>query len=80
MIEDEMVGCHHLLNGHGFEQTPGDIEGQQSLVCCSPWDRKKLDMTKQVNYNNKITNCVFELKTNLIFLPHLKSFKKRLGI
>ena len=59
MIEDEMVGCHHLLNGHGFEQTPGDIEGQRSLVCCSPWDRKKLDMTKQVNYNNKITKlCV----------------------
>ena len=34
--EDEMVGWHHQLNGHEFEQTPGDGEGQGSLVCCSP--------------------------------------------
>ena len=34
--EDEMVGWHHRLNGHEFEQTPGDTEGQGSLVCCSP--------------------------------------------
>ena len=38
--EDEMVGWHHLLNGHEFEQTPGDGEGQGSLVCCSPWVAK----------------------------------------
>jgi len=42
---DEMVGWHHQLNGHEFEQTPGDSEGQRSLVCCSPWGHKKLDMT-----------------------------------
>ena len=35
--EDEMVGRHHPLNGHKFEQTPGDGEGQGSLMCCSPW-------------------------------------------
>ena len=35
--EDEMVGWHHWLNGHEFEQTPGDGEGQGSLACCSPW-------------------------------------------
>ena len=34
--EDEMVGWHHQLNGHEFEQTPGDSEGQGSLECCSP--------------------------------------------
>ena len=34
--EDEMVGWHHRLNGHDFEQAPGDSEGQGSLVCCSP--------------------------------------------
>ena len=34
MTEDEMVGWHHGLNGHEFEQTPGDGEGQGSLVCC----------------------------------------------
>ena len=37
MTEDEMVGWCHWLNGHEFEQTPGDSEGQESLVCCSPW-------------------------------------------
>ena len=35
MTEDEMVGWHHRLNGHEFEQTLGDSEGQESLVCCS---------------------------------------------
>ena len=43
--EDEMVGWHHWLNGHEFEQTPGDSEGQGSLVCCKPWGCKELDMT-----------------------------------
>ena len=38
--EDEMVGWHHRLNGHEFEQTPGGSEGQGSLVCCSPWVTK----------------------------------------
>ena len=36
MTEDEMVGWHHQLNGPDFEKTPGDSEGQESLVCCSP--------------------------------------------
>ena len=44
-IEDEMVGWHHRLNGHEFEQTLGDGEGQESLACCSPWDRKESDTT-----------------------------------
>ena len=35
--QDAMVGWHHQLNGHEFEQTPGDSEGQGSLACCSPW-------------------------------------------
>ena len=43
--EDEMVGWHHWLNGHEFEQTPGDSEGQGSLVCCSAWSHKELDTT-----------------------------------
>ena len=43
--EDDMVGWHHWLNGHEFEQTPGDGEGQGSLVCYSPWDCKELAMT-----------------------------------
>ena len=40
-----MTGWHHRLNGLEFDQTPGDSEGQGSLVCCSPWDYKELDMT-----------------------------------
>ena len=44
--EDEMVGWHHLLNGHEFEQAPGVGEGQGSLACCSPWGHKESDTTE----------------------------------
>ena len=43
--EDEMVGWHHQLNGHEFEQTLGDSEGQGNLACCSLWGHKESDMT-----------------------------------
>ena len=43
---DEMVGWHHQINGHEFEQVLGDGEGQGSLACCSPWDHKELGMTE----------------------------------
>ena len=49
MTEDEMVGRHHQLNGHEFEQALGDGEGQRSLAQCSPWGRKELDTTQQLN-------------------------------
>ena len=42
--EDEMVGWHHQLKGHESEQTPGVVDGQGSLACCSPWGHKELDM------------------------------------
>ena len=45
MTEDEMVGWHHRLNEHEFEQALRDGEGQGSLVCCSPCGCKELDMT-----------------------------------
>ena len=48
MTEEEMVGWHHRLHGHEFEQTPGNGEGQGNLVCCSPWGRKELDTTKRL--------------------------------
>ena len=47
--EDEMVGWHYRLNGHEFEQIPGDGEGQGNLVCCSPWSHKESDKTGQLN-------------------------------
>ena len=46
---DEMVGWHHLHNGHEFEQTLADSEGQGSLICCSPQGHKELDTTEQMN-------------------------------
>ena len=45
MTEDEMVGWHQQLNGHKFEQTPGDGEEWGSLACCSAWDHKESDKT-----------------------------------
>ena len=54
MTEDEMFGWHHQFNGHEFEQTQGDSEGQGSPVCCSPWGRKELDTTEPLNDNNMI--------------------------
>ena len=45
VTENEMAGRHHQINGHEFEQTPGDGKGQGSLVCCSPWGLKESDMT-----------------------------------
>ena len=47
-----MVGWHHRLNGHEFEQTPGDGEGQGSLVSCGPWGCRESDMTKSLNNSN----------------------------
>ena len=49
--EDEMAGWHHQLNGHEFEQTLGDRDGQGSLACCSPWGHKESDTTEQLNSN-----------------------------
>ena len=46
MTEDKITGSHHRLNGHEFEQTLGDGEGQRSLACCSPSGRKESDTTE----------------------------------
>ena len=73
VTEDEMVGWHHQLNGHEFEQAPGDGEGQGILACCSPWGHKELDMIEWLNDdNNKIFTylsytlkiCSFDCGTN----------------
>ena len=49
MTEVEMVGWHHQLDGHEFEQALGVGDGPGSLVCCSPWDHKESDMTEGLN-------------------------------
>ena len=50
---------HHQLNGHELQQTPGDDEGQRSLVCCCPWDRKESDMTWWLNSNSNNKNWTY---------------------
>ena len=52
--EDEMVREHHWLSVHESEQTPGDSEGQGSLVCCSPWGRKEPDRTEWLNHSKHV--------------------------
>ena len=60
MTEDEMVGWHHWLNGHEFEQALGVGDGQGSLVCCSPWGRKESDTTEQLNW----TKLIYSIATS----------------
>ena len=52
--EDEMIGWHHRLNGHVFEQTPGDGYGQRGLACCSPWGHTELDTTEWLNWTDTL--------------------------
>ena len=58
--EDEMVEWHHQTNGHEFEQTLGDSEGQGSLACCSPYVQKDSDTTEQLK-NNRISLGIIPL-------------------
>ena len=48
MTEDELVGWHHQLNEHEFEQTPGVGDEQGSLACCDSWGHKELDTTERL--------------------------------
>ena len=60
-----MVRQHHQLNGHEFEQIPGDSEGQGNLECCSPWGHKESDTTEQLNNRN---NPEVELLDHVVVL------------
>ena len=60
MTEDELFGWHRWLDGHEFEPTLGVGDGQESLVCCSPWGRKELDTTEQpTELNKKIFRALY---------------------
>ena len=50
VTQDEMVGWHHWLDGHEFEQSPGGGDGQGSLLCCSPWGREESDTTEWLTF------------------------------
>ena len=60
MTEDEMVGWHHWLKVHDFEQALGDGERQGKLACCSPWARKEPDVTERLNqeYESEVNMLV----------------------
>ena len=64
--EDEMVGWHHQLNGHEFEQAPGDDKGQGSLVCYSLWGHKKSDTTDRLKNTTK--NSIYPFESCLILI------------
>ena len=58
MTEDEMVGWHHRLNRHKFEQTPGDGDPLGSLACCRPYSCKESDTTERLNKNSLRTDSL----------------------
>ena len=65
MIEDEMVGWHHWLNGHEFEQAPGIGDGQGNLACCSPWGPKELGTTERLKWTEQLSvgkMCLWSLE------------------
>ena len=64
VTEDEMVGWHLRLNGHEFEQAPGDGDGQGSLACCSPWGLKESNTTER---RNNIMNSI--VSVNVVLQP-----------
>ena len=70
-----MIGWHDRLNGHEFEQTPGDSEAKGNLACCSPWGCRELDMTQRLNNNNpRMTHY----ETEGLGQPNLKIFNSKI--
>ena len=73
--EDEMVGWHHQLNGHGFEWTPGVGDGQGGLACCGSWGCKESDTTERLNWtelnNKKLLTCIEHLAMCLAHVVYI---------
>ena len=71
MTEDEMVGWHHRLDEHKFEQTPSVGDGQGGLTCCSPWGCKGFNVTYRLNKDrilqkDRISRIYIHIKGDLI--------------
>ena len=73
--EDKMVGCYHQLNGHEFEQAPGDSEEEGRLACCCPWGCKELGMTELLN-NNIATGHWKSLSPNFNYHQYINNLWK----
>ena len=65
MTEDEMVGWHHRLDGHEFDQALGVDDGQGGLMCCSPWGRKELDTTEGLSRTELI--IIYRTNSTILF-------------
>ena len=70
-----MVGWHHQLNGHEFEQAPGDGEGQRSLVCCSPCGRKESGRTERLNSTELMVKLMLPKDTCLKIICSEKGWR-----
>ena len=68
--EDEMIGWHHWLNGHGFGWTPGVGDGQGGLACCS-WVCKESDTTEQLNWTDNMPSRNLEAKMQVVFFERM---------
>ena len=75
--EDEMVGWHHRLNGHQFEQAPGVGDGQGSLACCSPWGHKESNMTELLNWTELTVRQISSYLPDQGLKPHPLHWKHR---
>ena len=67
MTQDEMVGWHHWLDRHEFEQTLGDGEGQWSVACCSPWDHKESDPTESLTWTGCFYKAIYVASYAIVF-------------
>ena len=72
--EDEMVGWHQRLDGHEFEQTPGDV-GQESLTCCSPWGAVHWVHGTRVSYWTELIYIIVFIGQNLVKRPNVAARK-----
>ena len=77
MTEDEMVGWHHRLNGHGFGWTPRVGDGQGSLTCCSSWGHKESDTIEWLNWTESVGNNMGLLCNRAGFISILQLWKLR---
>ena len=75
MTEDEMVGWHHRLNGHGFGCTPGVGDGQGGLACCSLWGLKELNTTERLNW----TECIHQERNLMHIILSKGTFSLKLS-
>ena len=69
-----MVGCHHLLNGHGFGWTPGVGDGQGGLACRCPWGHEELDTSEQLNQASFAVQGLFSWMLSHLFISAFVAF------